>query len=425
MREETRSAEWYADLARDVMRYRTREVSLWQDPELAGVQQRRADEGWNEAWANQYRARRRSAVRRGAVLPRREHRQQAERRREEEEQRDRELRQAQALARERRRLAVVLTLVAVGSLVAAFWMYRQAEIARTAQAAAETAEADATNSRAAAEKLAGQLTQLNQLLEQEKQLASSATASAADRARLQQEIEAVKAQAEGSQAALSKAREAEQAGRSETQRAETLQQQLTSAAAERDKATAERDRLQAQVSAMQGQVAQGATAAERAATLQGLLEEERKRSAAADAEIARLKTQLEAAASRGSGSGSASAPTQRHRPPTTAGRRPERLPTGMYAPMTARNWAAGIQYHAGGAHDGTRACREPPKEVRPCPARGSCRTRRTSYLAVALLPAEGRLRRRAGRAHEGEPSRSPHDLRTELQAGAQAVRRVA
>ena len=30
-------------------------VSLWQDPELAGVQQRRRDEGWNEAWAEQYR----------------------------------------------------------------------------------------------------------------------------------------------------------------------------------------------------------------------------------------------------------------------------------------------------------------------------------------------------------------------------------
>jgi hypothetical protein len=55
VREETRSAEWYADLSRDVLRYRSGEVSLWQDPELAGVQKRRTDEGWNEAWANQYR----------------------------------------------------------------------------------------------------------------------------------------------------------------------------------------------------------------------------------------------------------------------------------------------------------------------------------------------------------------------------------
>ena len=55
VREESRSAEWYADLARDVVRYRSQAASLWQDPELAGVEQRRRDESWNEAWAEQYR----------------------------------------------------------------------------------------------------------------------------------------------------------------------------------------------------------------------------------------------------------------------------------------------------------------------------------------------------------------------------------
>ena len=361
VREETRSAEWYADLLRDAKRYRTREVSLWQDPELAGVQKRRADEGWNEAWADQYRDADDPLFAEALSFLDESTSQQAQRRREEEEQRDRELRQARALARERRRLAVVLTVVAVASLVAAFWMYRQAEVARNAQAAAETAEADATNSRAAAEKLAGQLTQLNQLLEQEKQLASSATASAADRARLQQEIEAVKAQAEGSQAALAKAREAEVAGRSETgslqQRIDQLQQQLTNAANERDKAAADRERLQTQVTTMQGQVAQGTTAAERVATLQGQLEEERKRSAAADAEIARLKTQLAAAASpnRGAPSSGTAAPTL-----TTQGMA-DLFAQGVRA-YDLRDWgtAASLMQNL----IDTRPGAAPPKEVR-------------------------------------------------------------
>ena len=72
VREETRSAEWYTDLSRDVVRYRSREVSLWQDPELAGVLRRRADEGWTEAWAGQVPSRSGSRVRRDAALPRRE-----------------------------------------------------------------------------------------------------------------------------------------------------------------------------------------------------------------------------------------------------------------------------------------------------------------------------------------------------------------
>ena len=68
-----RSAEWYADLARDVVRYRTGEVSLWQDPELAGVQQRRQRRRLERGVGEPVPQRRRSAVRGGAVVPRREH----------------------------------------------------------------------------------------------------------------------------------------------------------------------------------------------------------------------------------------------------------------------------------------------------------------------------------------------------------------
>lgn len=54
VREEARSAEWYRDLARDVVRHRTGDAGLWRDPELSAVLQRRQREGWNQAWARQY-----------------------------------------------------------------------------------------------------------------------------------------------------------------------------------------------------------------------------------------------------------------------------------------------------------------------------------------------------------------------------------
>ena len=191
-----------------------------------------------------------------------------------------------------------LTLVAVVCLVAAvvsFLMYRRAEAesraASEAREIAETAQADASNSRSAAEKLANELGQLNTLLEQERKLASSATASAADREALQKEIELARAQVQGSQQDVAKARQAELAGRSEAgglqQRVDALQQQLAAAAAERDK--------------LQAQVVQGTTAAERAAALQGQLDDERRRATTAEAEIARLKAQLAAATAGGGG----------------------------------------------------------------------------------------------------------------------------
>lgn len=53
VQEESRSTDWYGDLARDVLRYRTEDAGLWRDPELSRVLKRRDREGWNTAWALQ------------------------------------------------------------------------------------------------------------------------------------------------------------------------------------------------------------------------------------------------------------------------------------------------------------------------------------------------------------------------------------
>jgi conflict system STAND superfamily ATPase len=53
VQEESRSTDWYGDLARDVLRYRTEDAGLWRDPELSRVLGRRDREGWNTAWALQ------------------------------------------------------------------------------------------------------------------------------------------------------------------------------------------------------------------------------------------------------------------------------------------------------------------------------------------------------------------------------------
>jgi DNA repair exonuclease SbcCD ATPase subunit len=366
------------------------------------------DEGWNETWASQYRGADDPLFAEALSFLDESTKQQAQRRREEEEQRDRELRQAKALARERRRLAVVLTLVAVGSLVAAFWMYRQAEVAREAQAVAESAQADASNSRAAAEKLAGELGQLNALLEQERKLATSATASAADRARLQQEIEQARAQVAGGQQELLKLREAEQAGRSEAgglqQRVDSLQQQLAAAAAERDK-------LQAQVSTMQGQVTQGTTAAERAAALQGQLDQERKRSAAADAEIARLRAQLAAATAAGGGSASAGGTA-----PITAATAQDvtRAFTEGVRAYDLRNWKASAQ----NMQEVIRlqpAVKDLPREYRLSGVRFVPHAPH-SYLAAALLQLKADCASVLAELKQAESEPVPDELRTALQA---------
>lgn len=55
VKEESKSADWYGDLARDVILKRSAEAEPWQDPKLSLVLGRHNLEGWNEAWARQYR----------------------------------------------------------------------------------------------------------------------------------------------------------------------------------------------------------------------------------------------------------------------------------------------------------------------------------------------------------------------------------
>ena len=54
LRIETRSVEWYCDLASDVLRHAAGEKGLWRNPDLAQVLKLKEENGWNAAWAAQY-----------------------------------------------------------------------------------------------------------------------------------------------------------------------------------------------------------------------------------------------------------------------------------------------------------------------------------------------------------------------------------
>jgi hypothetical protein len=54
VKEEAKSADWYGDLARDVILKRSAEAEPWQDPKLSLALERYNLEDWNAAWALQY-----------------------------------------------------------------------------------------------------------------------------------------------------------------------------------------------------------------------------------------------------------------------------------------------------------------------------------------------------------------------------------
>jgi hypothetical protein len=204
VRNEARSAEWYADLTRDVIRYRTREVGLWQDPGLAGVQRRRRDEGWNVAWADQYRRQDDPQFDEVLSFLDASARQQEEERRKDEEQRNRELRQAQALARANRRQSIALALLLVGVGIIAFVLYRSVLKDRQLEQAT-------SDYQRASEESQQQLARVNALEAEQTALTRTPAASASpeEKARLDQltkEIELARAQAKGSQDELTKLR---------------------------------------------------------------------------------------------------------------------------------------------------------------------------------------------------------------------------
>jgi hypothetical protein len=275
VRAESRSAEWYADLARDVARYRTHEVSVWQDPELAGVLRRRDEDGWNEAWSNQYR-------REGdppfpevlSFLDESTH-QQSERRREAQEQRERE-------RRARRRSLAVRAVLMVGAVAVSILGYRTVQLARREAATRQSFEQlsqQRQSDQAAAAALRAQLDEAlkrsvavnaNPVVSPEDKLRS-----AEDVKRLTASLEQVQARSKTSEEALIKLRKDQELANADRggllSRIETLQQ-------ERDSL---RTRLDTQQKPPPGDVQ----------ALQKSLEDERARTATAAARVKVLETE--------------------------------------------------------------------------------------------------------------------------------------
>ena len=288
MRDETRSAEWYADLSRDVLRYRSGEVSLWQDPELAGAQRRRQDERWNAAWADQYRRDFDPSFDEVLSFLDESAKRQTERQRQEEERRDRELRQAQALVRAKRREMAVMALFLIAAGFTALLLYRDVRRNEADRSAAEAQLEYLNQIQASNAKLAEYEARLEELKQ------ATGTATPEERARLQQltqEIETARAQSRASEDELGKLRKEQALSASDRgvfiTRIETLQQQLA-------QMTTERDRLQAEAARAQrtSQASQPVPQDERVQALQRQLEEEQRRSAAAAGEIDKLETEV-------------------------------------------------------------------------------------------------------------------------------------
>jgi hypothetical protein len=296
VREETRSVEWYADLARDVRRYRNQEVGLWEDPELSGLQKRRLDEGWNESWANQYRRVDDPTYDEVLSFLHESGQRQSARRQEEEERRDRELKQAQALASAKRRQSMILGLLLVGVAVIALILFRLVVVQRQLAVAAtneqEAAKKYASDLNSATRNFESRVNQLNGLLEQQAAALRSANTSQAtseDRARVEQltkEIAAAQQRAQQSQDELAKLRNVQPSAgtdRNQTAQIDSLQKQLA-------QATSDRDRLQTQVTTLQR--ANGQATDSRIQDLQRQLDEERNRSAEANTTVSQLRAEL-------------------------------------------------------------------------------------------------------------------------------------
>ena len=396
VREENRSAEWYADLARDVVRYRSKAASLWQDPELAGVEQRRRDDAWNEAWAEQYK--RADDPEFSEVLSFLDHsgREQAARRREEEEQRNRELTQARALASAKRRQSIVLALLLAGVGAIAVMFYR--DVLKNQQIAQATAEYQrlSTESQTAQAKLRDLEAQEAKLKDQ---IAAAATPE--EKARLEQltkDIEAAKGQAKGSQDELAKLKKDRELSDSDRGRllgqVESLQKQLT-------QVTAERDKLQTQ------KPPAPQTGPDDRTQLQAQLQDERKRSAEAAAEITRLKGELSAAlknAGAPASSGSSTATVQDVTRAFTEGVRAYDL----------GNFKASAQY----MQDAIRmqpGVKQLPKDVRMSGTRFVPYAPQ-SYLGAALFDSKSDCAAVLAALKEAENEPVPPDIRGKLQA---------
>jgi len=285
VRAESRSAEWYADLARDVARYRTREVSVWQDPELAGVLRRRDEDGWNEAWANQYRREGDPPFPEVLSFLDESTRQQSERRREVQEQRERE-------RRARRRSLAVRAVLIVGAVAVAILGYRTVQLARREAATRQSFEQLSQQRQSDQAAAAALRAQLDEALKRSVAANANPVVSPEDKLRnaedvrrLTASLEQVQARSKTSEEALIKLRKDQELANADRggllKRIDTLQQQLT-------QSNGERDTLRTRLDTQQKAPAGSGTELQ---TLQKSLEDERARGATAAARIKALETE--------------------------------------------------------------------------------------------------------------------------------------
>jgi Novel STAND NTPase 1 len=337
VRAETRSAEWYADLSRDVTRFHAREAGPWQDPELAAVLSRRAEDGWNESWANQYR--RDGSPIFGDVISFLDEstRQQDERRRAEEEVLERERRQAAALARARRRSLIVAALLVVGAIAVSVLTYRLVQAARR-EAASQQRLAELTDTNRQAESAAAAIRdQLDRLAAAPRTATSDEQQkkNAQEIEQLRQNLERAQAQSKLSQDAIDKLRQDQELTTTDRggllRRIETLQQQLTQSTGEREALQTRVDTLQKQQDTLQKQ--QLGQSADDRQTLQRQVDEERSKLASLTDVAKALETE-NADLRKTIGSSAPSAATGDYR---------EAFRQGVRA-YDLRDWKASVQY---------------------------------------------------------------------------------
>jgi hypothetical protein len=134
LRVETKSAEWYCDVASDVARHAAGEKGLWRSPDLSQALRLKEDNGWNAAWAAQYWPAE-NAPSFGQVETFLEASRRAEEAQwlAEEERRRREIEEARQLAQARKRASqwllgasILLGLLLVGGAVSVFIHRRDA-----------------------------------------------------------------------------------------------------------------------------------------------------------------------------------------------------------------------------------------------------------------------------------------------------------
>ncbi len=142
LRAETKSAEWYCDLASDVTRYAAGEKGLWRNPDLSQALRLMEENGWNAAWAAQYwpTGSDPSFAEVQTFLEESRRAEEAERLAE-EERRGREIEEAHQLAQARKRASqwllgasILLGLLLLGGAISVFIYRRDASRLETERA---------------------------------------------------------------------------------------------------------------------------------------------------------------------------------------------------------------------------------------------------------------------------------------------------